>query len=85
MALNRSVNSWSVRVETEARVTRRRFSHMYKFLYRGELLRAALLIQLSPPPWEPDVFFTASFAVSSKMQRSSQPLLIDGGTLSSGP
>ncbi|KAH3844469.1 hypothetical protein DPMN_086727 [Dreissena polymorpha] len=33
---------------------------------------------------EPDVFYTAMFAVSPKMQRSSQPLLIDGGSLSPG-
>ncbi|KAH3793786.1 hypothetical protein DPMN_147307 [Dreissena polymorpha] len=30
---------------------------------------------------EPDVFFTARFAVSSKMQRSSQPLIIDEANL----
>ncbi|KAH3884268.1 hypothetical protein DPMN_008246 [Dreissena polymorpha] len=41
---------WSVRVATEARVARRRSSHLYIFPYRGELLRVALLIQLSPPP-----------------------------------
>ncbi|KAH3787248.1 hypothetical protein DPMN_165368 [Dreissena polymorpha] len=45
-----SVSSWSVRVATEARVTRRRFAHLYIFPHRGELLRAALLIQLSSPP-----------------------------------
>ncbi|KAH3872495.1 hypothetical protein DPMN_035711 [Dreissena polymorpha] len=43
-------SSWSVRVATEARVARRRSSHLYIFPYRGELLRVALLIQLSPSP-----------------------------------
>ncbi|KAH3769155.1 hypothetical protein DPMN_170403 [Dreissena polymorpha] len=44
------VSSWSVDVANESRVARRRFSHLYIFPYRGELLRAALLIQLSPSP-----------------------------------
>ncbi|KAH3697397.1 hypothetical protein DPMN_084898 [Dreissena polymorpha] len=45
-----SVSCWSVRVATEARVARRRFSHLYIFPYRGELLWVALLIQQSPSP-----------------------------------
>ncbi|KAH3800042.1 hypothetical protein DPMN_153667 [Dreissena polymorpha] len=44
-----SVSNWTARVATEARVTRR-FSHLYIFPFRGELLLAALQIQLSPPP-----------------------------------
>ncbi|KAH3692720.1 hypothetical protein DPMN_193874 [Dreissena polymorpha] len=65
-----SVSSWSVRVATEARVARRRFSHL-RGTSAGGSANPAESVTL-----EPDVFHTAGIAVFSKMQRTCHPLFI---------